>query len=262
VDRFGHIVLLALATGVLYGQDLRELIGGLASDRWQDRYYYYEQLKRPENTSPETNNGLVRLLTLENQLIFRASQQEMGAAAAYGEGFEAYVDDLVETVMLIANRHPDQADVWAALLSGDLKPESAHSRWIAVHGDKAVPYLLKMTADRSASQWAVGRRGDALLMLSQIVEINQKKENLTRLRPETTMEIMTAIRTGLKDPSAGVRIKAVRALWEIGTAEDLKALDDISANDPDRTSQENPGNDYSVRDAAKGAAASIRNRVR
>jgi hypothetical protein len=252
----------SLAISVLHGQNLRELIGGLASDRWQDRYYYYEQLKRPENTSPETNNGLIRLLTLENQMIFRASQQEMGPAAAYGEGFEAYVDDLVETVMLVANKHPDQADIWAALLGGDLKPESAHSRWIAVHGDKAVPYLLRMTADHGTSQWTLGRRGDALLMLSQIVEIDQKKQNLTRLRPETIPEIMTAIRTGLKDPVAGVRIKAVRALWEIGTAEDLRALDDISANDPDRTSANNPGNDYSVRDAAKGAAASIRNRTR
>jgi hypothetical protein len=195
-------------------------------------------------------------------MIFRASQQEMGPAAAYGEGFESYVDDLVETVMLIANKHPDQADIWSALLSGDLKPESAHSRWIAVHGDKAVPYLLKMTADRGTSQWTLGRRGDALLMLSQIVEIDQKKENLTRLKPETIREIMTAIRTGLKDPAASVRIKAVRALWEIGTAEDLRALEDISANDPDQTPANNPGNDYSVRDAAKGAAASIRNRPR
>ena len=73
---------------------------------------------------------------------------------------------------------------------------------------------------------------------------------------------MTAVRTGLKDPSAGVRIKAVRALWEIGTPDDLPALDDIAASDPDRTSQNNPGNDYSVRDAARGAAASIRNRSR
>ena len=68
-----RLVLALLLQGIgLQGQDLRELIGGLQSERWQDRFYYYNQLKRPENASPETNNGLVRLLTTENQLIFRA----------------------------------------------------------------------------------------------------------------------------------------------------------------------------------------------
>src|SRR5258708_7054249 len=152
-SRLGMGLLLAGLS--LQAQDLRELIGGLQSERWQDRFYYYNQLKRPENTSPETNNGLVRLLTLENQLVFRASQQEMGPAAAYGEGFENYVGDLVETVMLIANKQPDRTDIWSTLLSGDLAPESAHSRWIAVHGDKSVSWLFKMAADPGFSQWTI-----------------------------------------------------------------------------------------------------------
>ena len=252
------LLLLGLS---VQAQDLRELIGGLGSERWQDRSYYYNQLKRPENSSPETNNGLVRLLTLENRMIFRASQMEMGPAAAYGEGFEYYVGDLVETVMLIANKQPDRADIWTALLSGDLAPESAHSRWIAVHGEKGVPALLKMVADSGSGDWATGRRGDALLMFSEIVELDRRMENLARLRPETVRELMAAIRTGLDDPMPGARMKAVRALWEIGTAADLAALDRIAASDPDRTPEGNPGNTWSVRDAAKGAAASIRKRI-
>ena len=75
---------LLLSAAVLSAQNVRELIGGLASNVWQDRYYYYNQLKRPENSTPETNSALIRLLAGENRLIFRASQQEMGIAAAYG----------------------------------------------------------------------------------------------------------------------------------------------------------------------------------
>ena len=245
---------LLFCAAALPAQDVRELIGGLASERWQDRSYYYEQLKRPENSTPETNTALIRLLTAENRLVFRASQQETGAAAAYGEGFERYVDDLVEAVMLIANKQPDRPDIWPALLGGYLAPDSAHSRWIALQGLRGVPYLLKMASETSAGDWAAGRRGDALLMLSEVAD-------LARLKPESKREIMAAIHNGLADPLPVVRIKAVRALWDIGTAEDLAALDRLAADDSDRTPEGNPGNEYSVRDAARFAAQSIRRRL-
>ena len=254
-------IALLLSAAVLSAQNVRTLIGGLASESWQDRFYYYNQLKRPENSTPETNSALIRLLASENRLIFRASQQEMGVAAAYGEGFEFYVDDLIETVMLIANQQPDRPDIWPALLGGYLAPESAHSRWIAFHGEKGVPYLLRMTVETSSGDWATGRRGDALLMLSEIADMDRRKENRARLASQTVQDIMAAIRKGLADPLPVVRIKAVRALWDIGTAEDLPALENMAASDPNRTPEGNPGNEYSVRDAARAAAHSISTRI-
>ena len=255
------VLLGLLCAAALSAQGVPELIGGLASERWQDRSYYYQQLKRPENSAPATNSALIRLLTAENRLVFRASQQEMGVAAAYGEGFERYVDDLVETVMLIANQQPDRPDIWPALLGGYLAPDSAHSRWIALQGARGVPVLLKMVSETSAGDWAAGRRGDALLMLSEIADREHKGQTALRLKPETLREIMAAIHKGLADPLPVVRIKAVRALWDIGTREDLAALDRLAAGDSDRTPEGNPGNEYSVRDAARGAAQSIRSRL-
>ena len=255
------VILCLLCAPALPAQSVPEFIGGLAAEAWQDRSYYYQQLKRPENSAPETNAALIRLLAAENRLVFRASQQEMGVAAAYGEGFERYVDDLVETVMLIANQQPDRPDIWPALLGGYLAPDSAHSRWIALQGSRGVAFLLKMASETSAGDWAAGRRGDALLMLSEIAEREHKGQTSPPLKPETLREITAAIHKGLADPLPTVRIKAVRALWDIGVAEDLAALDKLATGDSDRTPEGNPGNEYSVRDAARGAAQSIRARL-
>jgi hypothetical protein len=261
-------VALSLAPTAVPAQVSPAVRAQLQSPEWTERQTAFESLAGShgelanQSLSPDVRNLLISLLRVENEVVRAAFLEGTGASDKYGEGYSEYTAWLADAVARIAEREPDRSDVWPALLASGYDPESAFSRWLATHGDKAAPFLLETARGHDL----YFRREDALMVLAQIVAYERQPSNSHHLTPSKVAEIESAIRAGLDDKEDGwlVRYQAVKALALIGTKEDIDLLERIATLDTEFvTNGGQSGTElrYPIREIARASLLKLRQRL-
>jgi hypothetical protein len=213
-----------------------------------------ELLKRPD-----IRNALVDLLDRENQFVHKTLEDSHGQKGV-GEDFGSYHDNLIETVMKIADWH-NSREV-CVLARTEFEPGSHLAHMLAKNGGAAmVPCLLKL-----AQGDAFGHKDTAFMesddrteAIPLLVEIGAVAEGLSAADHE---RIRTATMEGLHDPKAVVRSETVRAVADYGAPGLVPTLEDIARSDPEsRPGSDGSGVRYDIREAAAKAILSIQERA-
>lgn len=162
--------------------------------------------------------------------------------------------------MLIAEQNPDIPGIWTELLMSAYNPESAFVRSLAKYGDKVTPFLVAVV--RRPDRYL--RRGDALIVLAQIVAYEQLPAARHNLGPTDIDRISGMIRSGLNDKATVTRYEPVDAISIMGNASDLATLEKIAKSDPEFvTNGGQSGTDlrYPLREMASRAVERLRKKL-
>jgi hypothetical protein len=254
--------LVAFST-VLMAQEPQSPAPSIDSQAWVQRRTAAEALVADSNAglSASAEQKLVSLLDKEDAIVRDAYLKGPAASGLYGEGYSEYVGWLTDQVVRFADSSPEIPELWHALLTCPYDAESKFGRWLAQHGDR-VGDFLKNSA-RGDDPYL--RRGDALIMLAQIVAYEHRQASPHKVPEQELQTYQTTVREALSDKTPLVRYKAARALGICGTQQDLLILDSIAIHDPDVvTNGGQSGTEirYPLRENAKQAAEVLRARLR
>jgi HEAT repeat protein len=233
-----------------------DLLTKLHSKDWTERSDAVDEIRTGASAlrSQEVRAALIDLLDWENRETDKAlrdagkqNRQEArnnSPGESGEEGYGEYIAWLAQTVESFANwNDPRQACILvnAAQITYPSSPARAAS-----HARAAMPCLLKMaTSDLKIN------REIAMPMLAEALE--KGKGTLDERSAQTAKEILSG---DLRDPSVGVRVAAVDALRQFGTADMIPALEAVAAKDP---TPEVEG--HSIRKSAANAIEQIQKRA-
>lgn len=234
------------------GQIAPDVAEKLHSPDWREREQGYRAIAAEKNRSPEEDTALVALLAKEISVPFPPQNPQGDALYPWDP---LYVGALETTVMEIADRNPERADVWPTLLLAEnYNGFSAKMPLFAKHADKTAPYFL--AAARGEILTPPG--SDPLGGLAKIVAWERDPTKEHHLTEAEVLVLEKTIRDKLSDPDEDVRMDAVQALGMVGDGSDLETLDRLAETDPGY----DPGlTGYPVRVEAREAAGWIRKRL-
>lgn len=186
----------------------------LGSRDWAERARGFAGLPAT-GRSPDV---LLRQLQHENVVIvgaLRESNSERGASQKYGEGYAEYYEEL----LMACNASCDKRNPAAirALANGAYSPSSPFARELAEQHGAAV---LGLMLERSHSD-VVSRRHGAVRMLEVTRLVNHS------LSQKQQALIHEAVAGAARDAHIAVRLVAIDALGNVGSPEDVPALERI-----------------------------------
>jgi hypothetical protein len=222
----------------------------------------YEKIKTNQKAlqRSDVKNALMGLLDRENLYVHKTLEDSDGQEGV-GEGFGSYHDDLIQTVMKIADWH-NSREV-CVLARTEVEPGSRLASMLAKDGGATmVPCLLKIAqgdafGHKDTAFMESDDRTEAIPLLVEIGAVAGDLSTADRaLIRKATIE-------GLRDPDAAVRFVTVRAVADYGTPALIPALEDIAHSDPvSRPGNNGVGIRYDIREAAAKAIESIQDRAK
>ncbi len=232
------------------------LIQQLRAGSWVVRSRAYLQIRsNPALHTPQVKNALVELADRENGVVDHECRYGNGVDNKFGEEYSEYYGQLGETLMTIVT--VDDKAALRVLVRGAYGGTSLFAQWLARFGNPVVLPLVKLTkSDRTFC--GLITRGTGIEVLGLVVE-QQKKGTIERaLSGRTVSTILSILEDGLKDPDAGVRMSAIRAVTAAGDTSAIPLLDRLRTTDPQ--SRVGPGGVvvYDIRARAEKAIAIIR----
>lgn len=243
-----------------------DIASGLKSDNMDLRVDALKRLERnPEVFNrPDVRKAVFLLLDQANRDVYRALQDSDGQTGI-GEAFGFYQAALLNT----ATKAVDWKNLQqlCVLAKGSYNADSAFSRELATKGGSLlVPCVLEMARGVVYDQPArpgvrASYRSTAIPFLVEIAAL------ATDLSPAQREQIRGAVRDGLTDTDAGIRMVTVEELGKAGTADWLPTLEKIAQSDPfsrpvDPSLSQGRDRRYDVREYAKTAIEAIQGRAK
>jgi uncharacterized protein with NAD-binding domain and iron-sulfur cluster len=228
-----------------------------------------DALKRLEENAevfnrPDVRKAVFVLLDQANRDVYQALQDSDGQTGI-GEAFGFYEAALLDTATKAVDwKNPQQLCV---LAKGSYNTGSAFSTELARKGGalllRCVLEMARGVVYDQPSRPGVrtSYRSTAIPLLVDIAAL------ATGLSPEQREQIREAVRDGLTDTDAGIRMVTVEELGKVGTAEWLPALEEIAQSDPfsrpvDPSLSQGRDRRYDVREYAKTAIDAIQGRAK